>query len=436
MNIAIVGGGIAGLTAAYRLSQWGHQVTVFERNSEPGGQAGTLEVAGNQLEKFYHHLFTNDLEIVRLIQELGLGNRLVWLDSRVGFFHGGRIYDFVTPMDLLRFSPISLFDRLRLGLVGIWLRHYRNWRNLESITAQKWITRYAGKRNYEVVWGPLLRGKFGERAEEVGMVWFWGKIHLRFASRSGGMGREKLGYLMGSFGLVTDALAKHIRDSGGQIYTASPVKRVLLKEDRVMGIELEGGKRLAFDAAICTVPSPVFRELVPELPAHYVAKLNWIRYQAAVCLVLVLKKSLSRIYWLNISDPSIPFVAAIEHTNYIDRANYSGKHILYLSNYLSPEHRLYSASKDQLLSEYLPHLPKINPDFNQGWVEESHLFRDDAGQPVITTSYSDHIPEQRTPIRGLYLANTTQIYPEDRGMNYSVKLGEDISRLVSSEASA
>lgn len=433
MNIGIVGGGIAGLTAAYHLGRAGHRVTVFEKRPEPGGQAGTFPVDGARLEVFYHHLFTNDTDVISMIDELGLSRNMVWLESKVGFFHGGRIYDFVTAIDLLKFTPISIIDRIRLGLVGLNLRRFKDWRKLEGITAENWIKSHAGRRNYEVVWGPLLRGKFGESAAEVGMVWFWGKIHLRFASRGQG-GKEKLGYMLGSFGQITDALVQRIEAAGGEIHTSSPVKRVLVEQGRVAGLEVEGKGGVPFDAVIATVPSPAFLGMAPGLPEDYAAKLRLARYQAAVCLALVMNRSLSRIYWLNISDPSIPFVAAIEHTNYIDRSNYGGKHILYLSNYLSPSHRLYDATREQLLAEYLPHLKKINPAFEPGWVEQSHLFRDDAGQPIITTNYSESIPEHRTPLRGLYLANTTQIYPQDRGINYSVRLGKTVSDLLLDDA--
>ena len=429
MNIGIIGGGVAGLTAAYHLSRSGHKVTVLEQRSQLGGQAGTFMVDGARLEVFYHHLFTNDTDVLSLIDEVGLGQKMVWLESKVGFFHGGRIYNFVTATDLLKFTPISLIDRIKLGLVGLQLRRFKDWKKLEGVTAEDWIRSHAGKRNYDVVWGPLLKGKFGESASEVGMGWFRGKIHLRFAARGKG-GREKLGYMLGSFGQLTDTLAQRIEANGGALHASTQVKRIIVEGGKVVGLDVEGKGNMPFDAVIATVPSPAFLDLAPGLTEDYAAKLKLARYQAAVCLVLVMKRSLSPIYWLNMSDPTIPFVAAIEHTNYIDRRNYGGKHILYLSNYLSPSHPLYHATRERLLIEYLPHLKKINPDFDPSWIEQSHLFRDEAGQPIITTNYSARIPDHRTPVKGLYLANTTQIYPQDRGVNYSVRLGRTVSSLL------
>jgi len=430
MNIGIIGGGIAGLTAAYELSKAGHKVALFEKEAELGGQAGTFQVAGERLERFYHHIFSSDIDIIQLVAELGLGERLLWLDSKVGFFHRGRIYDFVTPMELLRFSPLGLADRVRLGLVSLYLRRYKNWPAMEGVTAREWITKYGGRRNYEVVWEPLLKNKFGASADEIGMVWLWGKIHLRLTSRQGG--KERLGYLDGSFGLLIDTVKERIIDCGGEIHTSSPVSKIIVEGEKAVGLEVrKQGHRS--DVIIATVPSPVFLDMVPQLPADYARKLAGVRYQGAVVLVLTLKQPLSHIYWMNISDPSIPFVAVIEHTNFIDPSIYKGKRIVYLSNYLPTDSPLYSLDPDGLLTEYLPHLRKINPEFDLGWIEERYLFREEAGQPIITTNYSSRIPDHSTPISHLYLANTTQIYPEDRGMNYSVRLGRKVARLVSTE---
>lgn len=427
MNIGIIGGGIAGLTAAYELGKKGHQVAVFEKEAELGGQAATFEVAEERLERFYHHIFVSDVDIIQLIDELGLGEKLMWLESRVGFLHQGRIYDFVTPWHLLKFRPVSLVDRVRLGLVALYLRGNKNWPRLEGKTAEEWITRYAGKRNYDIVWGPLLKNKFGASFHEVGMVWLWGKVHLRLASRA--KGKERLGYLRGSFGLLIDALREQILTAGGKIYTSSPVSKIVVRDGKAVGLQV--GERLhSFDAIVATLPSPAFLEMVPQLPTEYATKLEEARYQAAICLVLTLKKPLSHIYWLDISDPSIPFVAIIEHTNFVASSNYGGKRIVYLSNYVAKDSPLYQLDADGLLAEYLPHLAKINPEFALGWIEERHLFREEAGQPIVGKYYSSRIPEHQTPISHLYLANTTQIYPEDRGMNYSIGLGRKISRII------
>ena len=436
MKIAVVGGGIAGLTAAYELGKAGHAVELFEADPILGGQARTFPIGGTRLEVFYHHLFLSDREILSLAEELGVGERIQWIPSRAGFFYGGRIYPFSTPLDLLRFRPLHPLNRLRLGLVSFFLLRYRNWRAFEGTTAAAWVRRWAGRQAYEVMWRTLLTGKFGDMADQVSMTWFWGKIHLRGGSRQG-LGPERLGYPEGSFQLFADALAERIASSGGRIHLGTPVQRVLLEGGHARELLLEGDRRAGpYDTIIATVPSPAFLAMVPDLPADYAALVGGVRYQAALCLVLQIQQSLSPIYWLNISDRQSPFVGAIEHTNYIPPEVYGGRRLLYLTNYLEPGHPYFSLSKEELLRIYLPGIQRINPAYTLDWVEESWLFHDLGAQPVITPHYSQRIPPHRTPIPGLYLANTTQIYPEDRGTNYSVRLGREIAVECISRADA
>ncbi|KPK21632.1 MAG: hypothetical protein AMJ76_02160 [Dehalococcoidia bacterium SM23_28_1] len=435
MKVGIIGGGLAGLTAAYRLCQRGFQVHLLEAEPDLGGLVGTFEIGGGRIEQFYHHIFSNDTAIMGLIDELGLADRLLWRQSKVGIFYDGRVYDFVTPLDLLRFTPIPFVDRLRLGLVGLWLRRQKNWHPYEAVTAKEWIIKHAGQRNYDVVWGPLLRGKFGQRADDVSMAWFWSKIHLRFASRKGGRQKEQLGYMMGSFGLLVDTLAERIRQMGGVLETGRPVQRVIVEDGRAVALETGGGKgeRIACDAVLATVPNQTFLGLVPQLADDYAAKLGIVQHQWALCLVLALKQSLSPIYWMNISDRSIPFLALIEHTNFIDRSHYGGLHVAYVSNYLEEASPLLQMGADELCDLYFPHLQRINPRFSPEWVADRWLFRGPFAQPIIATHYSRSIPENRTPIGGLYLANMSQIYPEDRGQNYSIRLAEKVAAMLAAE---
>jgi protoporphyrinogen oxidase len=428
MRIAIIGGGIAGLTAAYELGKAGHETVVYERDSELGGQAGTFPVGGTRLERFYHHIFTSDRHIIALLDELGLASNLQWIPSKVGWFYGGKVYDFVTPMDLLRFTPLNLVDRVRAGVVSLYLQRKTEGLAYENTTAATWIQRYAGQNVYRVLWNPLLRGKFGQQAEEVSMTWFWGKMHLRFGSRKG-LGKESLGYLTGSFQVMVDKLAQRVLAQGGSIRTHSTVQRVLVDDGRATGVRTSEGDEPA-DRVIATVPSFAFLDMAPDLPDDYAAVLRKMSYQAALVLVLEISRSLSPKYWLNISDPSIPFVAAIEHTNYVPPETYGGKRLLYLSNYLSAATPLFRAAKDDVIAAYTPGIQQINPAFDANWIQDSWLFRDPAGQPVVTRGYSQIIPSYRTPVSGLFLANTTQIYPEDRGMNYSVRLGQTIAGIV------
>ena len=430
MKVGVIGGGAAGLAAAFELAKNGHQAHVFERAPFLGGQASTFEVGGGRLERGYHHLFMSDTHMVDLIHELGLGHKLAWIESKVGFFYGGKIWKFDSPVDLLNFTPLSLFDRLRLGLVTLYLQKTKNGLKFEGVTAAEWLQKRVGKRAYEVLWEPMLRGKFGEYYNEISMTWLWGKIYLRVASRGKPWEKEKLGYPMGSFEEVFDTLGERIQEMGSEVHISAGVRRVVVEDGRATGLEVElPGREVEvrpYDAVIATTPSYVFTRLVPPLPEEYQKKLTDVRYLAAVLMVLVLKRPLSNKYWLNVADRDMPFVGIIEQTNFVDPSLYGGKHVVYFSNYPSRENPLYQMSGEELLESFLPHLPKINPDFDPSWIEEYYHHKVDAAQPIIGVNYSQRIPDLATPLKGLYLANTTQIYPEDRGTNYSVRLGKEV----------
>jgi protoporphyrinogen oxidase len=426
----VVGGGVAGLTAAYRLLQGGHEVTVLEAGEQLGGLVRTFDAGGEPLECFYHHIFTTDTAIIELIEELGLGDRLVWHDSKVGFFHGGKIWPFVTPLDLLRFGALPLIDRVRLGLTGLYLRRKKKWAGYEKVTAWEWMRRYAGQRALDVVWGPLLRGKFADQAEEVAMAWLWSKISLRFSSRNSGVGsKEQLGYMMGSFGVYIRELERRIR-AGATVETSAPVKEITVSEGRADGAVLEDGRRFEADAVIACVPSERFLPMAPPLGDEYERRVSAARWQWALCYVLALKESLTPIYWLNVGDPEIPFIAAIEHTNFIEKERYGGLNLVYLSNYLTPNHPWFSLSDEELDDLYLPHLTKLNPAFERDWIMNRWVFKGPNAQPVIRRNYRDDLPDHRTPVPGLYLANMQQIYPEDRGQNYSIRMGEQVAKMA------
>ena len=453
MRVAIIGGGAAGLAAADELLRLGHEVMLFERGDNLGGQLRTIDVGGTPLECFYHHLFMSDTLMSGLIEDVGLGEKLAWVPTKVGFFANGRIWNFGTPMDLLQFGPLTLIDRIRLGFVSLWLQRQPDWRRFESDTAEHWLKKWAGDAAYRVIWSPLLYGKFGSAAPEIGMTWFHWKMRLRFGSRKG-LNQEFLGYLVGGFRQAWDALGERVRKAGSHVYTNAQVQRVRVQDGRATGLEVQltpadteaalaaglaqqDGDSLFVpaDAVTATIPSPILMRLAPELPESYTKLLVGNRYQAVQCMVLVLNQSLSPIYWLNISDPTIPFVAVIEQTNLIGPEHYGGKHVVYLSHYISKDNPLYQATPEAVWEAYKPHLSKINPSFKPEWVEEWHLFREDAAQPIITTNYSQKIPPLATPIEGLYMANNTQVYPEDRGQNYSVRIGREVAHAVIADAS-
>lgn len=434
MQIGIIGAGIAGLTCAYELCRQGHTVDIYETAPFVGGQASTFTVQGSQLERGYHHLFVSDTHIADLMEDLGLSHQLKWFESSVGLYYGGHIWRFSTPMDLLKFKPLPFFDRIRLGIWTLILQRTKTWNKFESVTAQEWIIKHMGIRSYKVIWEPLLRGKFGDYFNKISMTWVWGKIYLRVASRKKNGQKELLGYPIGSFEEIISALSDQILSSGGSINTSTTVEKIISNDDSVTGLKIRDARgtysTIEYDKVVSTAPSYILPFLAQDLPKEYIDTLNTTNYLSAVLLILVLEKPLSDIYWLNIADRTIPFVGIIEHTNMIDNELYGNKHIVYITNYVTRDSEIYLSEGSELLKTFIPHLKKINTDFEESWIIEYYHHKIDAAQPIVKTNYSNQIPDHITPVNGLYLANTSQIYPEDRGTNYSVRLGKHLSDII------
>lgn len=431
-TVGVIGGGFAGLTAALRLAQAGHDVTLWEKG-RLGGQAATFEVADTRLEIFYHHLFQSDTSIAALAEEVGVGDKLMWHPSNVGYFADGQIYPLNGALDLLKLGCIPFVDRVRLGLVTAYLQKVKNWKKYETVTAHDWLCRALGKRAYDRTLGAQLRAKFGSYYDKVPMVWFWGKIWLRTTSRRSPLDQEKLGYFDGSFQVIVDALVEACAKAGVTVVRSGLASISQVPDGSWLALPDDETPAVKVDLVLATVPSRIFQKLAPPLPSDYVAKLDALEYEAAVVAILELDRPLSEVYWLNIADDDLPFTGVIEHTNFIDPEKYGGKRYVYLSKYIEPDHPYFTMSSEEIIEAYLPHLAKINPDFDPAWITNTWVYRERAAQPIIPMRYSERIPDRRTPLRNLYLANTTQIYPEDRGTNYSVRLGDEIAAMIVSD---
>lgn len=411
LHIGVLGGGALGLSAAYRAAQAGHHVTVIERENVVGGLASSFPVGGAYLEKFYHHLFRSDTTITALIQELGLGDRLVWKKARTSSLIDGHFHQ-MDPLGLLTFSAIPPVDRLRFILGMLFLKLYPNYHRFEKQTAADWVRTWMGKPVYEVVWRPLLESKFGAYAEKIAMPWLWSRVFCRSLS---------LGYLRGGFHQLYVALAERVRALGGEVRLGETVERIEATPDNRVRVIVDG-KAEEFDRVICTLPTRLFTRLAPDLPDSYRRQYEWGNYHGAHCLVLSLDRPLTDIYWISVHDRDFPFLVAVEHTNYMPAADYGGQRLIYLGNYLPMSDRRFSMSKDELLDWYLPYLERINPGFDRSWIRDSWVFQAPYAQPIVTVDYHQHIPPHETPIPGVYLANMFQVYPQDRGQNYSIAM--------------
>lgn len=430
-HIIIIGGGYTGLSAAYELIQKNFKVTILEADKQLGGLAGTFELKpGIWIERFYHHWFASDTHILDLIREIGIGDRIKRVETNTGLFYANSIFRLAKPWDLLTFNPLPLIDRIRTGIMALVARRINDWRPLESMSAADWIRKYAGPKSFEVIWKPLLKGKFGKEAENISAVWFWNKIKLRGSSRNE-KAREELLYIENGFGSVTDRLATVLKEKGCAIHTSSPVEKIVIENGEVKGV-ISNGMTLSATHVLATVPLPIFTKMTPELPQPYLQKCSAIRYLGNICLVLRLKKSLSETYWLNVSDPNFPFVGVIEHTNMDPKEKYDGEHIAFISKYLGTDEDLFKLSNEEYFKYCLPFIKRIFPAFSEDWLHGYACWRAEYSQPVITKHYSSIIPEEKTPIKNLWLSTMAQVYPEDRGTNYAVREGRKVGLRIAS----
>jgi protoporphyrinogen oxidase len=414
----VLGGGALGLTAALRLAQRGEDVILFERETEPGGLAAGFPLGPSYLDKFYHHLFRSDVAATELIKEMGLGDKLIWPRPITSTLIGGVRHQTDSPMSMLRFSPLPLLDRLRFGVAGAYLRFEPNYHRLEHITADAWLQRWMGRRVYETLWRPLLRSKFGDRYRDIAMSWFWARIHLRSAS---------LGYLRGGFQQLYNALVNEIVRLGGKVRFGTSVRQVCRRPDGIFEIRTDEAT-FEVDRVISTLPTRLTINLAPQLPASYAERFGSLDSYGAHCVVLLLNRRLTDIYWLNVNDSGYPFLALVEHTNYMPPEDYGNRHVIYLGNYVPMDHRLFTMTDEEILAEYLPALKRINPDFEPDWVTGHHVFKAPFAQPIVTVGYADRLPGHDTPIPNFYLANMSQVYPQDRGQNYSIAMADRLIR--------
>jgi protoporphyrinogen oxidase len=425
MKIAIIGAGFGGMAAAFDLRRAGHDVTIFESANFVGGLAsGFKELHWDwSVEKFYHHWFQTDASMLGLIRELGWEDKVLFPRPLTVMYHDGKFYPFDSILKALLFPGLGWgLDKIRFGFVGLFLRLTNNWRALEKVTADEWMLKWAGKNVYEKMWKPLLVGKFGPFYRDVNMAWMWARIKAR---------TTRLGTFVGGFQAFADAFAEKLRGMGVTIRLGTQVRFV--KRDPARGLLLDAGGVEAFDRALVTTSPNLMAKMCPDLPEEYLKGLLELKSMGAVVMALSLKKRLSAegYYWFNLpKKEGFPFLALVEHTNFVSPDHFGGDRIAYAGDYLEQEHEFFSLGDEELLEKFLPAFQKINPAFTRDWVKKVWVFKTNYAQPVPLLNHSKNIPAIQTPIEGLYFASMSQVYPWDRGTNFAVEIGRRAAKLM------
>jgi protoporphyrinogen oxidase len=413
MRIGIVGGGVAGLGSAYFLSERGHQVEVFEQAPSLGGLAGSFDFDGLRVEKYYHFVCRDDVDLVDILKRLGLSDELEWRPGKMKFFYRGKLYPFGTPWDLLRFRPLSLAGRVRFGLNVALSRSAKSWEEYEAVTARDWLISQIGQEVYDVVWEPLLRIKFGPYYDRISASWIWHRIHRVARSRAHVLARERLGFLKRGTQALLDVLIGDLRSRGVGLNVSCTVQGISVGHEGVTGLTIDGQHR-PFDAVVSTAPLPILRGLLPSTVADRMQATEAIEYISVLCLILKLRAPVTDAFWINVNDPRAPFNGFIEYTNLNPRTDASAPHVLYVPFYLPPGDVRLAQPDDQLFRDCLAGLQLVKPELNEDSVLAYRVFRDRFAQAICTTNFAQRIPPIRANIPGLFITDSTQLYPCDR----------------------
>jgi protoporphyrinogen oxidase len=423
-RVVVIGAGAMGLAAAYYALKRGHQVTVLEAGPEAGGMAAHFDLGGLSIERFYHFVCKADRPTFELLGELGLGDRMRWVATSMGYYIDGRLEGWGDPLSLLRFPKLSVIEKLRYAAMMAGAVRRRDAGSLEQLSAKDWITRWCGARVYQKLWAPLFVLKFYQYADNISAAWIWTRIKRLGTSRRS-MLQEELGYIDGGSETLIRALVDAIRQRGGEVRLGTPASRVAVEGGRASGV-VAGQETLPADAVISTVPTPLVERLVPDLPAADLARYRAIVNIGVVCVVFRLRRSVSPHFWVNISDERFEIPGIVEFSN----LRPTGDTVIYIPYYMPASHLKFARDDAFFRTEAFGYLKLINPALGEGDVIACHVGRLRHAQPVCPPGFAAMLPPIETAIAGLQIADTCFYYPEDRGIAESVRLGKAMAERI------
>ena len=432
-SVGIIGGGVAGLTAAYELGKRGIAATIYERAEELGGLASSVLLDGQRVDRYYHFICGADHALLSLTEELGLRERLRWSQARTSYFVNGRMYPFSTPLDLLRFSPISLGSRVRFGRHIARARSITDWQSLEALTAVDWLRHEIGEEAYEVIWRPLLETKFGERHSTISAAWLWHWLWRVTQSRRTAWRPEEFGYFEGGCSTLLTALKDRARSLGATVRLGEPATAILTAGGKACGVRTETGE-YAHDAVLSTVPLPALVPLLPEDAGDYRQALARIEFVGIACVLVALRRSVQGSYWVNVNDPRVSLRGFIEFSSFSPWGAPGQHNFLYVPLYMPTSDPRYQGEDRARTDSVCADLRLLNPAFDKSWVKEAVVSRSPFAQAICPTHFSRLVPSPQSPVPGLYLTDSTQLYPSDRCISGMVTLAQEVVARISGAA--
>lgn len=423
-NVAVIGAGPMGLAVAYQAVKDGHKVTVFEADDCIGGMTAAFDFDGLSIERFYHFICTSDRPLIELLGELKIQDKLCWKETRMGYYYQGEVHPWGNPVALLKFPGLSLISKLRYGVHAFLSTKRRDWQALDQLEATQWIRKWVGSQAFEVLWRRLFDLKFYDYANTLSAAWIWTRIK-RVGSSRYSMMREKLGYLEGGSETLLNALQRAIEQAGGALRLGTPVERILHKSGKVIGIQV-GGDVVHFDAVVSTVPVPFVPRLIPDLPETVLHQYRALKNIAVVCVIVKTTIPITPNFWLNVNDSQMDIPGLVEFTN----LRILSEHVTYVPFYMPGEHPKYQEADQTFLSKVRHYLKTINPELQDCHILAMYANRYRYAQPICGPGYLNNLPPIKLSIEGLYVADTSYYYPEDRGISESVQLGRQIAKML------
>ncbi|MFJ3009365.1 NAD(P)/FAD-dependent oxidoreductase [Pseudomonas fluorescens] len=421
-RIAVLGAGPMGLAVAYQLARDGHTPVIFEADDRVGGMTAPFDFSGLSIERYYHFHCISDHAFLKMLDELGLAEEMRWVETKMGYWYQNRLQAWGNPFALLKFKGLSLTAKFRYGLHAFLSTKRNDWKPLDNVEATGWIKRWVGDEAWEVLWRRLFDYKFYDHTGNLSAAWIWSRIRRIGRSRYN-LFKEKLGYLEGGSETLLNAMAGSIREHGGEIRLKAPVTRVLIEGGEVKGVEVDG-KVEQFDKVISTIPLPYVPKVMPDLPDEILQRFKALKNIAVVCVIVKLRKALTENFWLNTNDPEMDIPGLVEYSNLRPMK----EHIVYVPFYVPGEHPKFQEPNEVFLDKVRRYLKKINPALTDDDFIDIYASRYRYAQPICDPGYLDRLPPVSLPVKGLWVADTSYYYPEDRGISESIDFGRKMAK--------